>query len=553
MKTYKGPGMLMGALLGALISAPLMAIFYLGDRFAGLPFIPFDFFDWFQRSLPGPIVTFGIDTMVDLIRVLNIGRLDETAKLAEQSIALGLFLFVGLLAGALFFAILARLNTQRSNSILGVFFGLVLAGPMLLISNQVNVTASADPILGAVWVVMLLVGYGVVLHSLYMSLTSFASASAADADGSRREFLVRVGGATATLTVIGAGLGTLLNTGGEGTPTSTSGTPVAQGGELTDGLGNPLPNAGDPVEPAPGTRLEYTPVEDHYRIDIATRPPELDATDWRLVVDGLVENPVEWSLDELRALPAMSAFITMSCISNRVGGSLISTTKWTGFPMSELLDRVQPSPEARALRITSADGFDEYVPIDLAREDDRIMFAYDFDDAPLPVRNGFPLRIHIPNRFGMKQPKWIERIEFVDELGDGYWVRRGWSYNAYVRATSVIDTVATDAVYERDGQMFVPIGGMAWAGDRGIEAVEVRVDDGEWQEAELRSPISERTWWLWRFDWPFQEGSFRFEVRMREGDGTPQIEQVAGVRPDGATGFHSINQSVRAPEPESAG
>jgi DMSO/TMAO reductase YedYZ molybdopterin-dependent catalytic subunit len=317
-----------------------------------------------------------------------------------------------------------------------------------------------------------------------------------------------------------------------------------------------LPNADAAVQPVPGTRAEVTPVPNHYRIDILSSGLPSIPEDYALPITGLVANEVEWTLDDIREMPSQTEFITMSCISNRVGGSLISTTKWTGVSFQHILEQVQPDENATAIRITGADNFDEYIGLDLIRNDERIMLTYAWDDEPLPLRNGFPLRTHIPNRYGMKQPKWITNMEFVDEAGRGYWVRRGWSAEALVKTTSVIDTVSTNSIYSDDsGQMFVPVGGIAHAGDRGIARVEVRVDGGEWQEAELRDPLSDRTWVIWRYDWPFEEGEHTFEVRAYEpapeGESDPILQptEPSPARPDGATGIHDRDAVISVPEP----
>ena len=167
------------------------------------------------------------------------------------------------------------------------------------------------------------------------------------------------------------------------------------------------------------------------------------------------------------------------------------------------------------------------------------MLAYAWDGNPIPLNHGFPLRIWLPDRYGMKQPKWITGIEVMEEYKQGYWVERGWDEVARVNAVSVIDAVAADAAYQSNGQTLVPVGGIAFAGARGISKVEVRVDGGPWQEAMLRTPLSETTWVIWRYDWPFQAGRHEFEVRCAELDGTPQIEEERGNRPSGATGIHS--------------
>jgi len=162
----------------------------------------------------------------------------------------------------------------------------------------------------------------------------------------------------------------------------------------------------------------------------------------------------------------------------------------------------------------------------------------------LSVDHGFPLRVWIPDRYGMKQPKWITGLEVVDEYQEGYWVERGWDEVAQVKTTSVIDTVAVEALVEQGDQTLVPIGGIAFSGARGISKVEVRVDGGSWQAAQLRAPLSETTWMIWRYDWPFEEGEHTFEVRCSEGDGTPQIEEMQRSRPNGASGIHSWEENI---------
>lgn len=550
------PRLLHGGIAGLLLTLPLIALLYVGEAFAGLPFVPFDMFDWVARNLPGPVITFGIDTMVDTMIALGLGGdLDANAKMAERLMALGMFTALGIGVAGVFFVVMNRIRRSENAYVPGVITGLIFVLPLIAMSFSVNISATADTSIQLVWLLLVFAAWGAALGWVYSELAgtqiiktksngTTVESSAEPID--RRQFLVRVGGATATITVIGAGLGAFLNS----QSADTSYTPGASSadGTLTDGSGNPLPNANDPVTAVPGTRPEYTPLEEHYRIDILSgRLPAIDEATWTLPITGLVANEVNWTLDEIRAMPSRTDYITMSCISNRVGGTLISTTKWTGVSLQHILEQIQPTEDAVALKITGADNFDEFLTLDLIRSDERIMLAYAFDDQPLPLRNGFPLRIHIPDRYGMKQPKWITGIEVVDKWEEGYWVRRGWSRDAIVRATSVIDTVATDEVYASQNGYTVPIGGIAWTGARGISRVEVRVDSGEWREAQIRSAMSDRTWNIWRYDWEFTEGNHTFEVRCVETDGTPQIETVAPVRPDGATGIHSQSAMLAAP------
>jgi DMSO/TMAO reductase YedYZ molybdopterin-dependent catalytic subunit len=304
-----------------------------------------------------------------------------------------------------------------------------------------------------------------------------------------------------------------------------------------------LPNADDPVEPAPGSRPEYTPLDDHYQIDINARPPTITESEWTLPITGLVDSPVSLTLADLQNnYEAMYQFVTLACISNRVGGDLTSTTLWTGASLQQVLADAGISPDATHIEVTSRDGFHESVALDLINSDERIMLAYHWDGKPLKHKHGFPLRIYIPDRYGMKQPKWIEAIDVIEGEAEGFWVVRGWDHDALMLNTSVIDTVAVDSA--GGDPPLIPIGGMAHAGARGISKVEVRVNEGEWVEAALRTPLSDTTWTMWRYDWPFEEGRHVFEVRSTDGEGEVQTESVRSPRPSGATGIHSRSVDV---------
>ncbi|MGH2542397.1 MAG: molybdopterin-dependent oxidoreductase, partial [Ardenticatenaceae bacterium] len=289
------------------------------------------------------------------------------------------------------------------------------------------------------------------------------------------------------------------------------------------------------IPAAPGTRAELTSNEDFYRIDINARPPVLQKDSWVLETSGLFENPQTLTLDDLMAYPAVTQPVTMGCISNQVGGDLIGTSNWTGVPLRDLLADWGLKPEASALYIEAADGFYEIVVME-DMMDPRTLLVYGMNGETLPVEHGFPLRIYIANRYGMKQPKWITRIEAIDEWEAGFWVVRGWSREARPQIVSVIDTIALGEAEQGK----IPVGGIAWAGDRGIQKVEVQVDDGEWAEAQLRvPPLSPLTWVQWRYDWPSMPGRHTFRVRATDGTGELQTEERQGVRPDGATGYHS--------------
>ena len=275
-------------------------------------------------------------------------------------------------------------------------------------------------------------------------------------------------------------------------------------------------------------------------IDINTRPPVIDGGEWRLRVGGLVEQPREFTLDQLRGYESLDQFITLECISNPVAGDLISTQRWTGVSVQRLLPDLGLRPNATHLLIRSTDGFYETVALEDIRNDERIMLCYGWNGLPLPTEHGFPLRIYIPDKYGMKQPKWIESIKAIDHWEPGYWVERGWDRDARIKTTSVIDVVSSNMMIGQPGETLIPIGGIAFAGARGISRVQVRVDEGEWREARVREALSEKSWVIWRYEWPFEEGEHTFTVRCWDGAGTPQIAEMTPVRPDGATGLHSV-------------
>lgn len=534
-----------GALVGGLLTAALIGIMYLGNNLAGLPFVPFDLFDWIARVLPGPIITFGVDLMIDTMRLLGLS-VANTAKVAEQILAVLQFFLIGVVFGAALFAIMSTRSIKSdliSGLIMGAFFGL----PMIAISIAIGGSTS-NPAVNIVWLTILFLAWGVVFSWAYGRLSTAEADMPVGEDQvrsvqviNRRQFLIRLGSATATITIVGSGLGTILKRSEVSRLEEELAGSVAHEAE-----GSPIlsfPNANDPVVPAPGTRPEYTPVKDHYKVFLRLEPTVIDGATWVLPITGLVDNPLMLTLDDLRNnYESRDQYVTLSCVSGRIGTDLISTTYWTGVSLQDVLADAQVKSEASSLFITSGDGFYETVDLDLIASDERIMLCYAWDGNTLPVDHGFPLRIWLPDRYGMKQPKWIVGIEVTDEHKKGYWVERDWDEVAQVKATSVVDTVAVDAITEIGTQKLVPIGGIAFAGARGISKVEVRVSDvdneGTWHEAQLRAPLSETTWVMWRYDWPFEAGSYKFEVRCLEADGTPQIEESRGNRPSGATGIH---------------
>jgi DMSO/TMAO reductase YedYZ molybdopterin-dependent catalytic subunit len=519
-----------GTLIGFLLTGSLIAVSYLGWKLFGLPFVPFQVFDWVARKLPGSIVTFGIDALVAVIRALSLSSTAEAAKTAEQIIAIAIFLAAGVVIGAVLFAVSHR--WKKGTLVFGLFFGAAFGFSVLLISSSLDRPPETDPFLAGFWILVLFLLWGTAFgwsyHRLSLAREATDSAESESFERvNRRRFLIRLGGVTAAVTVLGAVVAAYVRNTRKG-PTRKPWS-----------ANNALPNADASLQPAPGTRPEFTPLESHYRVDINTLPPVIDEETWRLKVGGLVEHPLELKLDDIRAYEPMHQFITLSCISNPVAGDLIGTTRWTGVSLQQLLPNLRLKPSATHLKISSADGFWEVIALEAINNDKRVMLAYAWDGVPLLAKHGFPLRIYIPDVYGMKQPKWIESIEAIDHWEPGYWVVRSWDREATMEVTSVIDAISVDEKIIRNGATLIPVGGIAHAGTRGISRVEVRVDDGQWDAARLRTPLSRLTWVIWRYEMPFQAGEHTLTVRCFDGNGAPQAVEPSPPHPDGATGLHS--------------
>jgi DMSO/TMAO reductase YedYZ molybdopterin-dependent catalytic subunit len=388
------------------------------------------------------------------------------------------------------------------------------------------------------WIALLLGAWGAVVGRL---LERQAEPAPAGVQVGRRRALAAIAAGSAGAALGAWGLARLL-----GAATAPGGA----GQKVSEAVPNlpeptPLPTPAGRIEPVPGTRPELTATDDFYRIDINTIVPHVNGASWTLEVKGLFGKPRTLTLADLLAFSAVTQPITLQCISNPVGGDLMSTGYFTGVRLRDVVADLGLKPDARALFLKAADGFSESVVLQDVM-DARTLLVYGMNGEPLTSSHGYPLRIYIPNRYGMKQPKWIVSMEAIDEPQPGYWVKRGWSQEARPQIVSVIDAVSPDNAV--DGK--VPVGGIAWAGDRGIQKVEVQVDDGEWVEAELREPtLSPLTWVQWRYDWPASPGRHTFRVRATDGTGALQIADVHDTFPDGATGYHSYESLILQTSP----
>jgi len=523
----KGNGVSRGTLLGVLTSVIVIVLAFGVAQLSGLIYPPFRLFDFVSRILPGAVITFVIDTMVGAITSLNLGQTSVVSKLVEQSMALLQFIILGGLFGAGLGYLGSKTNLRRL-PFWGALIGLVISLGFILVEMSLASSEGTSPA-NLTWQIFLFSLWGAALGWLIRETVLAGQESPRDTKMSRREALYLGGTALGALLLSVTGLGFLIYIrDSEGEIPVTGPTPP------------PDDRFADRIEPAPGTRPEITSNQKFYRIDINTIPPTVNAEEWRLELNGLVEKPMTLTLDQVRSRPSISQYITLSCISNRVGGDLISASKWTGLRLKDLLEEAGLRSGAQELHIESVDGFYESVSMQ-DMMDERTFLVYEMNGEPLPRAHGFPLRIYIPNHFGMKQPKWITRMEVIDHQGAGYWVDRGWSEDAIVKTTSVIDNVEVES---SDGEMLIS-GGIAYAGARGISRVELQLDEGAWNEVELRTPpLSPLMWVQWRYQGPAQAGRHTARVRAYDGNGDLQVVEENPPHPNGATGVDTYSFSV---------
>jgi DMSO/TMAO reductase YedYZ molybdopterin-dependent catalytic subunit len=287
------------------------------------------------------------------------------------------------------------------------------------------------------------------------------------------------------------------------------------------------------------------PNDRFYRIDTALVVPQVEPSTWSLSVTGLVDQPFEIGFDELLASSVVEETVTLSCVSNEVGGNLVGNARWQGVPLRSLLDRAGVQPEGTQVVGVSVDDFTAGFPTETAYDGRAALVAVGMNGEPLPVRHGFPARLVVAGLYGyVSATKWLKEIRVTtwDDF-DGYWIPRGWAKEGPVKTQSRIDVPRSgaDLVAGRTA-----VAGVAWAPTRGIARVEVQVDEGEWQTARLGEVVSDSTWVQWLFEWDASPGDHRLRVRATDGTGEVQTDAVAPPEPDGATGWHTRRVTVRA-------
>lgn len=356
------------------------------------------------------------------------------------------------------------------------------------------------------------------------------------ADAGRRSFLIGAG-VVALVAAASAGTGRWL---------------LVQGRRVVAGRDSVvLPTAAQPLPPPPaaasftesGLSPLVTPNAEFFRIDTAISVPRVDLATWRLRVHGLVDVPYELSFDDLLREHLVERWITISCVSNEVGGPLVGNARWLGVPLSAVLERAGVQMGADQVVGRSVDGFTVGFPTAAAFDGREALVAVGMNGEPLPFDHGFPARLVVAGLYGyVSATKWLSDLELTTwDAFDAYWIPRGWAKEAPVKTQSRIDT-------PRDGARLTTepraIAGVAWAPGLGIVRVEVQVDDANWAEAELAASLDRGAWRQWRLPWTPTAGDHRIRVRATDASGYTQTEEIARPAPDGATGWHTIRVSA---------
>jgi DMSO/TMAO reductase YedYZ molybdopterin-dependent catalytic subunit len=483
---------------GAIAGLALVALMYLASLLLGLKPLPQLLNQPLLSLMPGFVFGFLIDTLQHAGKVVE-----------ELGLIVAMVVGLGVLGGAWALAAL-RWQTQYLALMFAGFGWLVVVAVLLPVSGSGFLGLNDGPTTPLIWAALFAV-YSVVLQ------LGREGSGATGVDAGRRRLL-----GTLPLTIGAISVGVLAYRLLPDWYSAIFTPPEA-------GLRGPAP--------------EITPVGNFYVVSKNFVDPVVDAQGWSLSVGGLVDRPLKLSLTDLRALPGVSEYVTLECVSNDVGGGLMSTGGFTGVRLADLLTMAGARASGTWVAFSAVDGYTESIPVSLVRASPEIIVAYDLDGAPLPSSHGFPARMVIPGLYGMKGPKWLNRIDLVDHESGGYWEQQGWNHNPIVKTTARIDAPVDGGVVKLGP---ITIAGVAFAGTRGIKKVEYSTDGGtSWIDAPFKAPLSSLTWVLWSADWaPSGEGAYRIVARATDGTGALQDAHSAASYPNGASGYHTIHVDI---------
>ncbi len=355
----------------------------------------------------------------------------------------------------------------------------------------------------------------------------------------RRQVLIRGGGLLATLAVAGAGAGAV-------------GRAIKSRFSAAESRANVvLPTASEPLATIPqgvtvgidGVAPFITPNADFYRIDTALTVPQIPTDDYELRVTGMVDKELRFSFDELMTRNVVEYDITLTCVSNTIGGELVGNARWLGVRLDELLAEAGVQSGADQVVGRSIDGYTCGFPIEAATDGRNALVAFGMNGEPLPLEHGFPVRLIVPGLYGyVSATKWLTEIELTTfEKFESYWVPRGYSERAPIKLMSRIDSVDGLGTLTRSADGMAAIGGVAWAQTIGISNVEVQIADGPWMPTEMGDALNNDTWRQWAFRWaPTATGRTSIRCRATDGNGVIQTDERSEPLPNGASGHHQI-------------
>ena len=309
------------------------------------------------------------------------------------------------------------------------------------------------------------------------------------------------------------------------------------------GLPVPVERQADPSTANDFALESLTPIvvpnDEFYRIDTALVVPAVDPEEWTLTIKGMVARDIVLTYADIAAMPLVERYVTLSCVSNKVGGGLVGNALWTGVYLKDLLDMAGVESGANQIVARSIDGWTAGFPTEIAFDGRDALLAIGMNREVLPADHGFPARLVIPGLYGyVSATKWISELELTTwDAFDGYWVPRGWAKEAPIKTQSRIDRPSRGATIATGDYT---LGGVAWSPTNGIERVEVQVDDGPWTEAKLSKPLSNDAWLQWMLPTVFGEGEHQVRVRATDRTGFTQTEPEVQPAPDGAEGWHTI-------------
>ena len=481
---------------GCVAGVALVGLMYYAGLFVGVRPLPQLLNEPLLSLMPGFVFGFLIDTLQHAGKVV-----EEFGLIVAMVVALGVLGAATSVAGLRW--------TSRYLPFASAAIGwVVVAGLLLPLGGAGLLGLNDGPATPLVWAA---------LFAIYAVILQFGEQEAPGVDPGRRRLLGAVPVSIALISLGGLALRLLP--------------------DWYNAIFNP------PESGLSGISPQVTPVQNFYVVSKNFGDPSVDGQGWRLNVGGMVDRSLDLSLDGLRALPAADEYVTLECISNNVGGDLMSTGAFRGVRLRELLALASPQAHATWVAFKARDGYTESLPLSLVQGAPEILVAYELDGAPLPMNHGYPARILIPGHYGMKGPKWLESIDLVSHEAGGYWEQQGWDHNAVVKTTARFDV-------PRDGEILkaaaLEIGGVAFAGTRGISKVEYTTNGGTgWDLAAFEPPLSPLTWVLWRATWtPGTEGAYRLMVRATDANGQAQDSRNAPSYPSGASGYHTIQVNV---------